>query len=131
MHTLTVLPAIFIVSLGMWAAERRLLEDPARHGALLRRIAIVCLSVAVAGGVPLALVHLGLIHADARTVGLISYLHKVSGMFGGPGYVALFGLARAAAVAKCDRRRRPGSRERSPRSAGAPSPDTSSSRWRG
>jgi uncharacterized protein len=91
-HTLTVLPAIFIVSLGMWAAERRLLEDPARHGALLRRIAMVCLSVAFAGGVPLALVYLGLIDADARTVRLISYLHKVSGMFGGPGYVALFGL---------------------------------------
>jgi hypothetical protein len=42
MHTLTVIPAIFIVSLGMWAAERRLLEDPARHGALLRRIATAC-----------------------------------------------------------------------------------------
>ena len=91
-HTLTVLPAIFIVALGMWAAERRLLEDPARHGALLRRIALVCLSVAVAGGVPLALVYLGLVHADVRTLRLISYLHKVSGMFGGPGYVALFGL---------------------------------------
>jgi uncharacterized protein len=91
-HTLTVLPAIFIVALGMWAAERRLLEDPARHDALLRRIAVVCLAVAVGGGVPLALVHLGLVHADARTVGLISYLHKVSGMFGGPGYVALLGI---------------------------------------
>jgi uncharacterized protein len=92
MHTLTVLPAIFIVCLGMWAAERRMLEDPARHGALVRRIAVVCLSVAVAGGVPLALVHLGLVQADARTLSLISYLHKVSGMFGGPGYVALFAL---------------------------------------
>lgn len=92
MHTLTVLPAIFIVALGMWAAERRLLEDPARHGALLRRIAIVCLTVAFAGGLPLALVQLGLVAADARTLGLISLLHKVSGMFGGPGYVALFGL---------------------------------------
>lgn len=91
-HTLTVIPAIFIVSLGMWAAERRLLEDPARHGAMLRRIAIACLSVVFAGGVPLALVYLGIVHADARTFSLISYLHKVSGMFGGPGYVALFGL---------------------------------------
>ena len=91
-HTLTVVPAIFIVSLGMWAAERRLLEDPARHGAMLRRIAIACLSVVFAGGVPLALVYLGIVHADARTFSLISYLHKVSGMFGGPGYVALFGL---------------------------------------
>ena len=70
-HTLTVLPAIFIVALGMRAAERRLLEDPARHGALLRRIAMTCLSVAIAGGVPLALVHLGLVRADERTLTLV------------------------------------------------------------
>jgi len=91
-HTLTVLPAIFIVGLGMWAAERRLLEDPARHSSTLRRIAALCLTVAVAGGAPLALVYLGFVHVNERTLRLISYLHKVSGMFGGPGYVALFGL---------------------------------------
>lgn len=91
-HTLTVVPAIFIVSLGMWAAERRLLEDAQAHRALLRRIAVIGLSVAVAGGLPLAFVYLGVVNADARTLAAISYLHKISGMFAGPGYVALFGL---------------------------------------
>ncbi|MBV9880378.1 MAG: DUF418 domain-containing protein [Gemmatirosa sp.] len=93
MHTLTVVPEIFIVSLGMWTARRGLLDDLAAHRPLLRRIAVVALGVAVAGAVPLALVHAGAVHADARTVTYISLLHKVSGMFGGPGYVALCGLA--------------------------------------
>jgi uncharacterized membrane protein YeiB len=91
-HTLTVLPSIFIVALGMWAAERELLEDVRRHTRLLRRVAIVGLSSAVLGAVPLALVYAGIAHADAQTLALASYLHKVSGMFGGAGYAALLGL---------------------------------------
>jgi len=92
-HTLTVLPSIFIVALGMWAAERELLEDVRRHTRLLRRVAIAGLSSAVLGAVPLALVYAGIAHADAQTLALASYLHKVSGMFGGAGYAALLGIA--------------------------------------
>jgi uncharacterized protein len=91
-HTLTVLPSIFIVALGMWAAERELLEDVRRHTRLLRRVAIAGLSAAVLGAVPLALVYAGIAHADAQTLSLASYLHKVSGMFGGAGYAALLGI---------------------------------------
>ena len=91
-HTLTVLPSIFIVALGMWAAERELLEDVRRHTRLLRRVAIAGLSSAVLGAVPLALVNAGIAHADAQTLALASYLHKVSGMFGGAGYAALLGI---------------------------------------
>jgi len=90
-HTLTVIPAIFIVGLGMWAAKRRLLEDLTHRG-LLWQVAIAGLAIAVAGGLPLALVHAGIVRADARTLAVISLLHGVSGTFGGPGYVALLGL---------------------------------------
>jgi uncharacterized membrane protein YeiB len=91
LHTLTVVPSIFIVGLGMWAAERRLLENARNHLRLLRSVAIGGLATVVLGGTPLALVYAG-VHVDASTLGLTSYLHKVSGMFGGPGYVALFAL---------------------------------------
>jgi len=93
MHTLTVLPSVFIVGLGMWAAERRLLEEPSAYRPLFRRAAVAGLTATVLGAVPLALVYAGAVHLDAPTIALTSYLHKVSGMFGGVGYVALLALA--------------------------------------
>lgn len=91
-HTATVLPFITIVWLGMCAARRRLLEDPASHRRRLRRVAAAGLGIAVAGGLPLGLTSAGMMHADSSTVALMSLLHQVSGIFAGPGYVALFGL---------------------------------------
>ncbi|MEV6522261.1 DUF418 domain-containing protein [Longispora sp. NPDC051575] len=91
-HTATVIPVIVIVWLGMWAARRRLLEDAAAHVALLRRVAVGCLAVTVAGAVPYALVGAGLVDVEPGTVDLMALVHAVSGEFGGPGYVALFAL---------------------------------------
>ncbi|TBO60824.1 DUF418 domain-containing protein [Streptomyces kasugaensis] len=92
MHTLTVLPFIMITWLGVWAARRRILEEPATHRTLLRWTAVVGLGVAIAGGLPAALVGAGWLHVDEPTAGLILQLHGVSGMFAGPGYVAVFAL---------------------------------------
>jgi uncharacterized protein len=91
-HTATVLPFIMIVWLGMWAARRRLLEDPASHRRLLRRVAAAGLGIAIAGGLPLGLASAGILDTDSSGVAHIFLLHQVSGMFAGPGYVALFGL---------------------------------------
>jgi uncharacterized membrane protein YeiB len=92
MHTLSVLPFIMIVWLGTWAARRRILENPAGHQRLLRWTAVLGLGVAVLGGLPMALLSAGWLHADTSTASLISMLYGASGMFAGPGYVALFGL---------------------------------------
>jgi uncharacterized membrane protein YeiB len=92
-HTLTVLPCILIVWLGMWAARRRLLEEAASHRRLLAGVAAAGLGIAFAGGLPFALISTGVLPADAPTGALVFFLHQVSGTFGGPGYVALFGLA--------------------------------------
>src|SRR5262245_25041370 len=100
-HTLTVLPFVMIVWLGMWGARRRLLEDPAAHRGLLRTIAAAGLGIAIVGGLPFALIASGLAHANASAVTPIFLLHQVSGTFAGPGYVALFGLW---AVATADAR---------------------------
>jgi uncharacterized protein len=94
-HTLIVLPFAMIVSLGMVAARRRILEDPAVHRTLLRRVAAGGLGIAFLGGLPLGLVSAGVLRADAGSVQAMTVLHGVSGMFGGPGYVALFGLLAA------------------------------------
>ncbi|MEU7752844.1 DUF418 domain-containing protein [Micromonospora sp. NPDC049171] len=91
-HTLTVLPFVMIAWLGMWAARRRVLEEPARHRALLTWTAILGLGMAIVGGLPAALLSAGWLHVDESTAGLTLLLHGASGMFAGPGYVAVFGL---------------------------------------
>ncbi|WP_433126318.1 DUF418 domain-containing protein [Micromonospora sp. CA-240977] len=92
MHTLTVLPFIMIAWLGMWAARRRVLEEPARHRTVLTWTAVLGLGVAIAGGLPAALISAGWLHVDESTASLALLLHGASGMFAGPGYVAVFGL---------------------------------------
>lgn len=103
-HTATVIPFILIVWLGMWAARRRVLEEPAAHRTLLRRVAAVSLGVTVLGALPYALVAAGAVRVDPGTLDAMAYLHAASGMYGGPGYVALFGLL---ALRFADGRRRP------------------------
>ncbi|MEV4754154.1 DUF418 domain-containing protein [Micromonospora sp. NPDC049559] len=78
---------------GVWAARRRVLEEPERHLVLLRRTALVGIAVTVLGGLPLALVTSG-VWADpapgpAIAVGI---LHTASGYAGGFGYAALVAL---------------------------------------
>ncbi|MEU4514998.1 DUF418 domain-containing protein [Nonomuraea wenchangensis] len=92
MHTLTVLPSILIAWLGMWAARRRVLEEPARHRTLLKSTAVLGLGVAAAGGLPAALVSAGWLHVNEPAADLMLMLHGASGMLAGPGYVAVFGL---------------------------------------
>jgi uncharacterized protein len=91
-HTVTVLGFIVIVWLGIWAARHRLLEDPAAHATLLRRVAIGGLGIAVVGALPYALVAAGALHVDTGTVESMARVHAVTGEYGGPGYVALFAL---------------------------------------
>jgi uncharacterized protein len=91
-HFASVLGFIVIVWLGIWAARKQILENPAAHKPLLVSVASIGLGITVLGGLPLAFVGAGWLHADESAVGALSYLSHVSGMFGGPGYVALFGL---------------------------------------
>ncbi|CAO5252040.1 DUF418 domain-containing protein [Frankia sp. AgKG'84/4] len=91
-HTLTVLPFLVIVWLGMWMARRRLLDDPAAHRVLLRRVAVGGGALSVAGALPYALVSAGFLQVDAATVRHMAMLHDITGEYGGVAYVALFGL---------------------------------------
>lgn len=91
-HTLTALPLIIIAWLGMWAARHRVLEEPARHRSLLIWTAVLGLGIAFTGGLPAALISAGWLHMDESTAETTLLLHGGSGMFAGPGYVAVLGL---------------------------------------
>ncbi|MFB9235048.1 DUF418 domain-containing protein [Plantactinospora siamensis] len=91
-HTASVIPFIVIVWLGIWAARQRILENPAAHRTLLRRVAAGSLGISVLGALPYALVAAGVLHLDPAGVEAMARVHAVTGEYGGPGYVALFGL---------------------------------------
>jgi uncharacterized protein len=79
--------------IGLWAGRRRLLERPAEHVTLLRTTAIVGLTVAIAGALPVSLVVGGVIDRPAdQTLSIVGPLHDTSGVLGGFGYAALIVL---------------------------------------
>jgi uncharacterized protein len=80
--------------LGIVAARRRLLEEPARHRVLLSVVAVVGIGAAVAGGLPLALTVAGVLPAGAD-LALLTSLHDSTGYLGGPGYAAALALLAA------------------------------------
>lgn len=102
-HTAFVTGFTVIVWLGIWAARKQLLENPLAHRVLLTRVAVVCMSIVVLGGLPLALVAAGWLQVDDAGLDSMNFLHNISGQFGGPGYVALWALL----VGKLLARRRP------------------------
>jgi uncharacterized protein len=102
-HTAFVLGFIMIVWLGIWAARKQVLENPLAHKVMLTRVAAVCMSITVLGGLPLALVAAGWLHVDDAAISKMEFLHNLSGQYGGPGYIALFALL----VGKLTANRRP------------------------
>ncbi|MEV2192778.1 DUF418 domain-containing protein [Streptomyces phaeochromogenes] len=100
--------------LGFWAARRRVLEEPGRHRTLLRRTAVIGITVGWLGALPAALAHVGALDvpADAQSEeGALTLLRDVTGNAAGLGYVAAVALfvhwwssreARAGAAARAD-----------------------------
>lgn len=89
-------PAVVGMLLGMWAARRRILEEPSAHLRLHGVTAAVGVAVGWLGGLPSALVHVGLLAVDPGATsasGALYGLQVVTGLGGGLGYVALAGLA--------------------------------------
>ena len=78
---------------GIWAARRRLLEDPDRHLVALRRFVAVGIGVSVLGGLPLALAITGVIDDTGNQVLLpVGVLHSLTGYAGGPAYAVAIAL---------------------------------------
>ncbi|MEU4696701.1 DUF418 domain-containing protein [Nonomuraea dietziae] len=85
----SVVPAFLF---GIWAARRRMLEDPGPHRDLLSRVAVVGAGLALVGGVPLMLIDTR-IWTPSDMVAVFAYaLHSVTGIAGGLAYAAIIGL---------------------------------------
>jgi uncharacterized protein len=81
------------MTLGIWAARRRILEEPARHQTLLTRAAVIGITLAVLGGLPKAAID-ALLWPDPSTAvrAFTSSLHATTGFLGGIGAIALIAL---------------------------------------
>ncbi|RCK69085.1 DUF418 domain-containing protein [Desertihabitans brevis] len=80
---------------AFWAARRGVLEHPEQHLTLLRRVAAIGLPVAWVVGLAHALDHLGVLPVPDSVSWVFSVLQGSSGLAGGLGYVAVFGLLAA------------------------------------
>ncbi|WP_132874996.1 DUF418 domain-containing protein [Tamaricihabitans halophyticus] len=79
--------------LGMWAARRRILEEPHRNLALLRRTAVLGSTIGLVGAAPAALATLGALSVGSQEGELgVFAMQWSSGLAAGLGYIALFGL---------------------------------------
>ncbi|MEU3307704.1 DUF418 domain-containing protein [Nocardiopsis sp. NPDC055551] len=88
-------------TVGVWAARRRLMEEPERHLRFLRRVALVGIVAAVIGALPQMFVMVRVWQPDPVLSIAVKWLHVVSGYAGGFGYAALIAVL---AVAIGDRR---------------------------
>jgi uncharacterized protein len=78
--------------LAFWAGRRRILENPGEHLPLLRRVAVVGITVGWLGPLPSALDHVGVLAVPDHAGWVFLPVQILTGFFGGLGYVALFGL---------------------------------------
>jgi uncharacterized protein len=81
------------VLLGVWAARHRLLDEPARHRRFLLHAAVFGIGIAIAGGLPWALVRATWWRPSSDGLSLLAGgAHTFSGYAGGVGYAAIAGL---------------------------------------
>ncbi|TCC05735.1 DUF418 domain-containing protein [Kribbella soli] len=79
--------------IGLWAGRRRILERPAEHLTLLRTTALLGLTIAILGALPVSLVVGGVLSRPSdHAVTVLGPLHDAAGVFGGFGYAALIVL---------------------------------------
>ena len=90
--TVLMLTIPLSVVLGWMAARRGLLDDPAAHRTVLMRIAGWGITIGALGGLPSALEFLGLLSLPATSPWMLMGIDTLTGVAGGAGYAALFGL---------------------------------------
>ncbi len=77
----------------MWAARRRLLDEPERHRQFLLHIAVLGAGLATVGGLPWALVRASWWQPPSEAVTMLAGgMHLLTGYAGGVGYAAIAGL---------------------------------------
>ncbi|MGO1830475.1 MAG: DUF418 domain-containing protein, partial [Candidatus Corynebacterium faecigallinarum] len=85
-----VVPVSILVSVLL--ARHRVLKEPGRHRRLLRTLAVTGIGIAWVGALPHALAHIGVIEGLDDVIGVFAAIQLATGLAGGVGYAALFGL---------------------------------------
>lgn len=96
---------------GLLLARRRVLERPAEHLPLLRRLVVVGLPVSLVGAVPLVLTSTGVVALGGLPDYVVGALHGVTGVAGAVAFAALVALLvgrRQQAAARAGTTWRPG-----------------------
>ncbi|MCM2674143.1 DUF418 domain-containing protein [Alkalicoccobacillus plakortidis] len=86
------LPIVVSLLLGIWAGRKKLLNEQPDHKPLLKKVAIIGITVSILGAIPQALYSNGIIELGPLFSGLIFSLHMITGIIGGVSYAAIFGL---------------------------------------
>src|SRR5699024_5278960 len=81
-----------LVVLGFWAGRLKILDDPAAHRSFLVRVAVIGITVSLAGALPSALIAVGALSTPALNAGLLMGTQVLTGVLGGAGYAAAFTL---------------------------------------
>lgn len=84
--------AVFPFLIGIWAARRRMLEEPERHKPFLRKVAVYGITGSVLGGLPYALLNVGLLEASPLLYIAFYWMNLVASFAGGFGYAAVVAL---------------------------------------
>src|SRR5699024_8524669 len=92
MNPFGLLAVVSAVLVGIWAGRRRILDTPDQHRTLLVRAAAVGLPLGVLGGLGMAIATAGWWSPPQAVLMLLSWLHIVSGVLCGFGYVAVIAL---------------------------------------
>jgi uncharacterized membrane protein YeiB len=91
------------VLLGMWAARRRVLDEPVRHRTFLVRTTVITMVVSIAGSVPAGLVQIGTWQLEGAALVAAALAQPLAGYLGGLGMAA--GIALIAIAAERRRNR--------------------------
>ncbi|MFS0723117.1 DUF418 domain-containing protein [Paenibacillus sp. 1P07SE] len=85
-------PMIFIISLGIWSARNRWLDQPERFHKRLKQLALGGISISMTGALPYALVGANAWHPQPEMISWFFILHVLTGVAGGLGYTALIAI---------------------------------------
>jgi uncharacterized membrane protein YeiB len=91
-YSLLVMPLLAPILIGVWVKRKELLEKPEQNKSILKYITIVGISVSVIGGLPFALAGAQVWQPAPDLKGVLIGIHTITGLFGGIGYTAMFGL---------------------------------------
>ncbi|MBF8190666.1 DUF418 domain-containing protein [Nonomuraea sp. K274] len=98
---IAVVPAVIV---GMWAARRRVLDEPARHRGFLVRTGVITMAVSLAGAVPAGLIQTGVwAEPSAAALVIAAIAQPLTGYLGGIGMAALIGLIAIRAAGRRSR----------------------------